>query len=165
MRRASLLLIAFGLFFASCNKTSENEWGRYYGFTQADVVGHYEANPDESLYEALPTSGVKVYDNASMDVSAVGNTSVSVHIVIPGTINKSFSGPIDMSDENRSDIALVNQISQTIKEDFMVTVYKNDKGQVRFHGRVKRYYYKLDTETHQLVLDRSENWGFDVIKE
>ncbi len=164
MRKISLLLIALSLLFASCGKDPEKEWGRFYGFTQADVVGHYEANPDESLYEALPTEGVTVYNNASMDVSAVGSTAVSIHIVIPGKVNKTFSGPLDMSDENRSDIALLNVINSLNKEDLLMTVYKNEQGQVRFHGRVKRYYYEINTDG-SIVLKRSENWGFDVIKQ
>lgn len=163
MKRTSLLIIAITLLFASCGKDSDKEWGRFYGFTQADVVGHYEANPDESLYEPLPVEGVAVYDNATVDVGAVGNVSISVHVVIPGKVNKTISGPIDMSDDNRSDIVVTNVISPTDKEDIMMTVYKNESGQVRFHGRVKRYYYRYD-EHHVIYLYRSDNWGFDVIK-
>lgn len=165
MKKTFLLIVAISLLLVSCGKDPESEWGRFYGFTQDDVVGHYEANPDESIYEALPTAGITVYNNASIDISAVGSANISLHIVIPGTINKSFSGPLDMSDNNRSDITLTNVISNTNKEDIMMTVYKNDKGKVRFHGRVKRYYYRLDNETHQFILERSDNWGFDVIKE
>lgn len=165
MKRIALCLIALCFLNASCDKDNENEWGRFYGFTQADVVGHYEANPDESLYEELPTAGIAVYNNASIDVEAVGNVSVSMHIVIPSKINKTFSGPLDMSDDNRSDIVITDVINSTNKEDIMLTVYKNNDGQVRFHGRVKHYYYRWNSETQQLVLERSDNWGFDVIKE
>ena len=164
MKKASLYLIAILFLCASCEKTPVNEWGRFYGFTQADVIGHYEANPDESLYQALPTEGVAVYDNATIDVGAVGETAVSVHIVIPTKINKTFSGPLNMSDDHRSDITLTNIINSLNKEDIWITVYKNDQGQVRFHGRVKRYYYIIDEETHQTILDHSDNWGFDVLK-
>lgn len=165
MKKAALILMAVGLLFASCGKDPENEWGRFYGFTQDAVIGHYEANPDESVYETLPTQGITVYNNASLDVSAVGTTAVTIHIVIPGTINKTFSGPLDQSDENRSDISLTNVINSTNKEDIMLTVYRNDEGRVRFHGRVKRYYYRIDATTQQLTLIRSDNWGFDVLKE
>ena len=164
MKKASLFLIAISLLFASCGKDPEPEWGRFYGFTQTDVVGHYEANPDESLYEPLPTEGVAVYNNATLDVSAIGSTAVSIHIVIPGKVNKTFSGPLNMSDENRSDIALTNIINTANKEDIMMTVYKNDKNQVRFHGRVKRYYYSTEPG-HENELVKSDDWGFDVIKQ
>lgn len=164
MKKASLFLIAISLLFASCGKDPEPEWGRFYGFTQTDVVGHYEANPDESLYEPLPTEGVAVYNNATLDVSAIGATAVSIHIVIPGKVNKTFSGPLNMSDENRSDIALTNIINTANKEDIMMTVYKNDKNQVRFHGRVKRYYYSTEPG-HENELVKSDDWGFDVIKQ
>lgn len=165
MKKISLFLIALSLLFASCGKDPEKEWGRFYGFNQADVVGHYEANPDESLYEALPTEGVAVYDNATLDVSAVGTTAISIHIVIPDKVNKTFSGPLDLSDETRTDIALLNVINNTTKEDILLTVYKNKEGQVRFHGRVKQYHYRYDTDTGQYYLHHSENWGFDVIKQ
>ena len=164
MRKAPLLIIAITLLLASCGKPEE-EWSRFYGFTQADVVGHYEANPDQSLYDELPTSGIAVYNNASMDVAAVGEHSLSIHFVIPGKVNKTFSGPIDMHDEDRSDIVLTTVINTTNKEDIWMTVYKNDQGQVRFHGRVKRYYYRYDSDTEEYYLYRSDNWGFDVIKE
>ena len=164
MKRTFLFFIVIGLLCCSCNK-DKNEWGRFYGFTQADVVGHYEANPDQSLYDELPTSGIAVYNNASMDVAAVGEHSLSIHFVIPGKVNKTFSGPIDMHDEDRSDIVLTTVINTTNKEDIWMTVYKNDQGQVRFHGRVKRYYYRYDSDTEEYYLYRSDNWGFDVIKE
>lgn len=165
MRKVALIITAITFMMVSCGKDPEAEWERFYGFTQADVVGHYEANPDESLYEALPTEGVVVYDNATIDVSPVGNVSISVQVVIPGNVNKTISGPINMSDDNRSDIIVTNVINTLSKEDIMMTVYKNEEGGVRFHGRVKRYYYERDPETHKIYLDRSDNWGFDVLKE
>ena len=94
----------------------------------------------------------------------MGSSNVSVHIIIPGKVNKTFSGPLDMSDENRSDIALLNVINSLNKEDLLMTVYKNEKGQVRFHGRVKRYYYEINS-AGTVVLKRSDNWGFDVLKQ
>ena len=156
MKKASLLIIAIIFLCAACNKNNENEWNRFYGFTQTDIVGHYEANPDESLYEELPTAGITVNDNVSIDVAATGNISVTLHIVIPGTINKTFTGAIDMNDERRSDLMLHNDNN----EDVMLTVYKHEDGRVRFHGRVKHYYYNAN---HELV--NSVNWGFDVIRE
>lgn len=151
----TVLTIVIGLLFisASCNKDPEKEWSRFYGFNSSDIIGHYEANPDESLYEELPTEGVVVYDNATMDIVALSNNSVSLRIVIPGVINKNFSGAI-YSNEDNSDLVLNN-----FNEDIMMTVYKNNKGQVRFHGRVKYYYYNAN---HELV--NSKNYGFDVIK-
>ncbi len=149
------LLICTAFLCASCGKTDDNEWSRFYGFTQTDIVGHYEANPDESLYEELPTAGIEVYREVSIDLTAQSETLLSLHIVIPGTINKTFTGTIDMNDEHRSDLVLNN-----FNEDIMMTVYKNEEGQVRFHGRVKHYYYNAEGE-----LSSSRNWGFDVLKQ
>lgn len=147
------LLSIIALVFVSCEKTPVNEWSRFYGYTQADIVGHYEANPDESLYQDLPTEGVEVYNNATIDIAAASGKSISLHIVIPEVINKRFSGPVNTT-EQESDLTLNN-----FNEDILMTVYKNAKGQVRFHGRVKHYYYNAD---HELV--NSINYGFDVIK-
>lgn len=150
------LTILIGILFlaVSCNKTpTESEWSRFYGFSSSDIIGHYEANPDESLYQDLPTEGVEVYDNATIDIVALSGSSISLRIVIPGVINKNFSGPV-YSDDDNSDLVLNNN-----NEDIMMTVYKNNKGQVRFHGRVKHYYYNAN---HELV--NSNNYGFDVIK-
>jgi hypothetical protein len=155
MKKATLFLIVLSFLVAACNPNPENEWERFYGFTQADIVGHYEANPDESLYQELPTEGVQVYDNATIDVVAVGDVSVSVRISIPGVLNRSFTGPLDMSDDERSDLAIGG-----FHEDFIVTVYKNNENKVRFHGRVKHYYYNAQGQ-----ISRSDNWNFDVIKE
>ena len=163
MKKATLLLISLCFLFASCGNDPEDEWGRYYGYTQAAIVGHYEAFPDESLYVELP-AGMVVYDNAVIDIDALGDNSITLHIVIPDVIDKYFSGPLETLDD-RSDITLTTMINPTNKEDIMMTVYTNDKGQVRFHGRVKRYYYVVDDQTNQLILDKSDNWGFDVYKE
>lgn len=152
----TLLAIAIGLLFVSisCKKSpTESEWSRFYGYTKNDIVGHYEANPDESLYQDLPTEGVAVYDNATIDIVELSENSISLRIVIPGVLNKNFSGAI-YTNEQISDLTL-----QNFNEDIMMTVYKNSKGQVRFHGRVKHYYYNAD---HELV--NSNNYGFDVIK-
>ena len=153
MKKTALSLITLCLLFVSCGKSSQEEWSRFYNFTQNDIVGHYEANPDESLYEELPTTGVAVYDNATIDIQSSGGNQVSLRIVIPGTINKAFSGTV-IPDEDSSDLMLVNN-----NEDISMTVYKNSQNQIRLHGRVKRYHY----DSHQVLVD-SDNWGFDVLK-
>ncbi|MBR4147079.1 MAG: hypothetical protein IKU00_04210 [Bacteroidales bacterium] len=153
MKKASLFLIALCLLCLSCEKTPVNEWDRFYGFTKDDIVGHYEANPDESLYQELPTQGVTVYSNATIDITSLSGNSISIRIVIPSVINKVFSGAVN-NEENSSDLVLRN-----FNEDIMMTVYKNSKGQIRMHGRVKRYRYDSDG-----ILIDSNYYGFDVIK-
>lgn len=143
------------VFCSSCEKDPVNEWSRFFGFTKDDVIGHYEPNPDESLYEELPTAGVKVYSDAVIDVVPLSDNLVSIRIRIPSVpLNKVFSGTI-YSESSNSDIVLSNG-----NDDIRMTVYKNDKGQVRFHGRQKRYIYGPTYE----VVD-SDNYGFDVIRE
>ena len=157
MKRISILLtLVLGLAFinTSCEKTPENEWNRFYGYTANDIAGHYDANPDESLYEELPTQGVAVYDNATVEIQALSENQVSLRIIIPNVINRVFSGTV-FTDESVSDLILHN-----FQEDISMTVYKNKENQIRLHGRVKRYRYDQDN-----VLVDSDNYGFDVIKE
>ena len=139
--------------FASCKKDSTNDWQRFWGYTKADLNGHYDANPDESLYEELPTEGVIVYPNASIDVIDLSDDLVSVRLNIPETLNIVFSGTVYSASDN-SDFVLKNG-----NDDIRMTVYKNSKGEIRFHGVQKRYHYNAD-----LQLESSENYGFDVIK-
>jgi small nuclear ribonucleoprotein (snRNP)-like protein len=155
MKRITLLLAtAFCVIvLASCKK--DPAWERFWGFTKDDIVGHYVANPDESLYEELPTEGVKVYDNAVIDITSLSGNLISIKLNIPDVLNnKTFSGTLYSADDN-SDIVLLNG-----NEDIQMTVYKNEKGLVRLHGREKHYHYDAN---HVLV--SSENYGFDVIKE
>lgn len=138
--------------FASCEKEPVNEWQRFWGYTKADLIGHYDANPDESIYEELPTAGVVVYPDASIDMIDLSGDLVSVRLTIPKILNIVFSGAVNSASDN-SDFVLKNG-----NNDIRMTVYKNSKGDVRFHGVQKRYRYNGD----QLV--SSENYGFDVIK-
>ena len=156
MKRITILLatVLCVILFASCKK--DPTWERFFGFAKEDVIGHYVANPDESLYEELPTEGVKVYDNAVIDITSLSDNLISIKLNIPDIItNKTFSGPVYSANDN-SDIVLQNSNN----EDIEMTVYKNEKGQVRLHGRLKRYHYDVNH-----VLIDSDNYGFDVIKE
>lgn len=152
MKRITILLTLCVIVFTSCKK--DPVWNRFFGYTKDDIVGHYEANPDESLYEDLPTEGVKVYSNAVLDITSLSNDLISIRIVIPDVINKVFSGPVYSAADN-SDIVLLNG-----DDDIQMTVYKSDKGEIRLHGRQKRYHYDASN-----VLVSSENYGFDVIKQ
>ena len=152
MKKTILFLIALGLLCASCEKTPVNEWNRFYGFTKDDIAGHYEANPDESLYEELPTEGVTVYNTATIDITSLQDNRVSLRIVIPHVINKVFSGVVN-GDDSTSDLIL-----NGFGENIMATVYKNSKGQIRMHGRVKGDRHQRDEDP---VI---EIYGFDVLK-
>jgi hypothetical protein len=157
MKRISTLLATLLclVMFVSCEKEPVNEWQRFWGYTKDDIVGDYEANPDESIYEEYPTAGMTIYKNASIHVTGLSGDLVSIRINIPGVINKVFSGAVYSASDN-SDLALV---STNGNDDIRMTVYKNSKGDVRFHGIQKRYHYDAGH-----VLTSSENYGFDVIK-
>lgn len=155
MKRTVTLIATVFLFlgFTSCEKDKTNEWQRFWGYTKADIIGHYDANPDESIYEELPTAGVVVYPDASIDMIELSDDLVSVRLSIPKILNINFSGPVYSASDN-SDFVLKNG-----NDDIRMTVYKNSKGDVRFHGVQKRYHYNADQQ-----LESSDNYGFDVIK-
>jgi len=141
------------IFLTSCEKEAVDEWHRFWGFTNQDIAGHYDANPDESIYKPLPTAGIVVYSNASMEVTALAGKGVSIQINIPSVINRTFSGTVYTSEGN-SDIVIENG-----NYDIRMTVYKNDTGGVRFHGRVQQFYINADNERTNL-----HTYGFDVLK-
>lgn len=147
-----LYLAALLILCVSCGKDPNEEWSRFFGFTKTDIVGHYEANPDPCVYPELPTEGVVVYDNATVEVIDLSDNLVSFRLVIPETLNKVFTGSVP-TDGSSSDLGFHNN-----HEDVLLTVYKNGKGQVRFHGRY-RYYY-----SDKGGPEDADIYGFDVIK-
>lgn len=151
MRKTHLLLIALCLLLTACKKDNVSEWSRFYGFTADDIKGHYNANPNESLYEDQSSSIIVFYRNTSIDISASGST-VTMRIVIPNILNRGFTGSIDLNDNYRSDLILYNS---NYNEDVMLSVYKDKDRTARLHGRVKHHYSDNQPD---------KNWGFDVIK-
>lgn len=141
------------LFFCSCEKTEVNSWERFYGFTQADVIGHYDANPDSSYYEPLPTEGVIVYPNATIDITPIDDNLVRLVLNIPDVIYKIFTGAA-VYNENDSDMTF-----HDYNYDILMTVYKNPQNQIRLHGRERYCRYNDEGELINCTFH-----GFDVIK-
>lgn len=155
-RLLGIITLALSLLCVSCEKTPTATWTRFYGFTKADVIGSYEANTDPSVYAELPTEGVVVYNNASIQINELSDDMVSLHINIPDKLNKNFTGTVPNNDYN-SELGMNNY-----HEDILFTVYKNDKNQVRLHGRYRYCYYEHIEGVD--VLADTDNYGFDVIK-
>ena len=142
----------------SCGKTDEDEWNRFFGYTKADIIGHYVSTPNDEYYYELPTAGVTVYRNVTIDISDAGGDSyVSVHVVIPDVINVHFTGAVQLNG-NDSDMAFNNNSTYTI-EDLLMTVYKNDNNQIRFHGRERNG--RIDAEGEMVSC---KTRCYDVIK-
>ncbi|MBR4391393.1 MAG: hypothetical protein IKT08_04735 [Bacteroidales bacterium] len=148
-----ICLMLGALCFSSCEKTKDNTWQRFYGFSKEDIVGHYEANPDTTCYSELPTEGVVVYPNTIIDITSMDGDLVKFHIVIPNTINKYFTG-LAVINESDSEISFHNN-----NEDVHMTVYKNQQNQVRLHGRERRCRYDAEGEIIDCIIH-----GFDVIQ-
>lgn len=151
---ALLFLLISAALLNSCHKTEENVWIRFYGYTKADIVGHYEANPDTSVYTPMPTEDVQFYSNATIDITSLDGDLVRLRIIIPDVINKNFTGVATVN-ENDSNLGFHN----TNKEDIIMTVYKNSQNQVRLHGMERRYILNSDGEIIDCIVH-----GFDVVK-
>ena len=138
------------LLMTGCNPEKENEWSRFYGFSKEDVVGHYEANPDESCYEEYPVENMTTHHNAKVDVIDQGGNIAAIRIVIPNVLNKYFSG-VKVGDEGHDCEIIAFPGSN---EELVIDVYKNDKNQVRLHGNIKQF-----VNTNHTKVD-----VFDVVK-
>lgn len=157
MKRISLFLsiiLGIVLVCASCGEPKDT-WERFYGYTQADIIGRYEANPDNSLYEELPTEGVTVYPNAELTITAYGDALVNIQIRIPEVWYRNFRGAVALNEDD-SEIS----IGDTDRSDLLATVYKNAQDQIRIHGRA-RVPKHWNQEGHP---DDYYIYGFDVLK-
>lgn len=142
----------------SCDKTNDDEWNRFFGYSKADIIGHYESTPNEEYYSEMPTQGVTVHRNVTIDIADAGGESyVNLHIVIPDIINVHFTGAVQLNG-NDSDMAFNNNTTYTI-EDFLVTVYKDKNGHIRMHGRERNG--RKDSEGEVISC---KTRCFDVIK-
>ena len=154
-RTTRLLTLLLGLLMLqACHKTPTSEWNQFFGYTKADVLGHYEANPDNSVYEELPTEGVVVYRTTVIDITEYGEGFVSIHITIPDYLNQTFRGQVALNQDD-SNISM----GETNGADLLLTVYHDAQQRIRLHGRVRRP--KHFTEG---VPDDYYIYGFDVIK-
>lgn len=156
MKRITLFLLTIlgiASLCVSCEKTKA-KWERFYGYTKADIIGSYEANPDSTLYEELPTEGVTVYPDAELTITEYDENVVSIRIRIPNLFFRNFRGAVALNEDD-SEIS----IGDTDNSDILMTVYRNAQNQVRLHGRVR-------TPSHwdQYGPDDYNIYGFDVIK-
>ena len=153
---STIIILTLGLvFLATSCKEQKEEWERFYGYTKDDVIGHYEANPDQSVYDELPTVGVEVYPTAQIDITEYYEDLVNLRILIPEVFYNNYRGEVAIN-ENASDIS----IGSTDGSDILLTVYRNAKNQIRLHGRARQR--KIWTEpvvSYDYII-----YGFDVIK-
>ncbi|MCR5013306.1 MAG: hypothetical protein K6A28_00860 [Bacteroidales bacterium] len=154
---AIVALLMGVLSFSSCEKSQEHEWGRFYGYTKADIIGQYEAIVGDEYYPELPTGGIEIYRDVTVEIIEQGENQnlVRFHIVIPDVLNKTFTGVVNPS-ENDSELAFNNS---AYHEDALMTVYKNEESQVRLQGRVRRVSYNGEGEVVNSIV-----YGFDVVK-
>lgn len=157
MKRLSivlLLLISVAFIATSCREPKD-EWVRFYGYTKEDVIGHYEANPDSTLYEELPTEGVQVYPDAEIDITEYNDYMVNVRIKIPNKLYKNFRGVVAINEDD-SEIAIGDESDGS---DILMTVYRNTKNGVRLHGRERQHKLWTNPISYDYII-----YGFDVIK-
>lgn len=159
MKKASLFLSILGMLLlqSACHKNPQSEWERFYGYTKADLLGHYEANPDDSYYEELPTEGVVIYRTAVIDITEYDENLVNIRVTIPNYLNRTFRGAVAI---NQSEIDSDVHISESDGSDILMTVYRNKKQQVRLHGRTRRPKHWDENG----IPDDYYLYGFEVVK-
>jgi len=157
MKKTSILfsaILGFLFLFTACEQQEEEEWTRFYDYTKADIIGHYEANPDESFYPEYPTEGVVFYKNAVVDIQDLSGDMISLRVYIPDVTTKVYTGVVD-NQESTAEIILTNH---SAGNDILLTVYKNKDQQIRLHGRDRHC-----VQDSEGVLDCDFN-GIEVIK-
>lgn len=132
MKKVMMIVAAMVLLMTGC-QPEKDEWSRFYGFTKADIVGNYIANPDESCYEDYPVEDVTTHRNAQVDVIDLGGDLVEVRVAIPNVIHKSYTGVVGTEGHDTEII-----FSDYSDNDLVLDVYKNTQNQVRLHGRVRQ---------------------------
>lgn len=135
MRKIRILLSAILgllLFATACKQEGEEqEWVRFTGYTKADIIGRYEANPDESCYPDYPVDGMVFYTNTTITIEDLSGNMISLRVVIPNVTTKVYTG-VAGNEENGTEIILTNH---SAGNDILLTVYKNKDGKIRLHGR------------------------------
>ena len=153
-RLTTVILLLLGVtILTSCHKTKD-EWTRFYGYTKADILGDYGRNPDNSVYDELPTEGVIVYPEAEISITEYDDTLVNFRITIPNVWYRNFRGVVALN-EGDSEISIGNDDNS----DLLVTVYKNAQNQVRLDGRAR-----VPCHWDQFGPDDYHIYGFDVVK-
>ena len=124
------ILMGMVLMTTSCQKENVDEWTRFTTFVKEDLIGHYEANPDETYYEDYPVQDMTVHRNATVNIRNYSGNLIEVQVVIPELLNQTFTGTPNVEGYNS------NLLMHNTACDLILDVYKNDKNQIRLHGSV-----------------------------
>ena len=124
------ILMGMVLMTTSCQKENVDEWTRFTTFVKEDLIGHYEANPDETYYEDYPVQDMTVHRNATVNIRNYSGNLIEVQVVIPELLNQTFTGTPNVEGYNS------NLLMHNTSCDLILDVYKNDKNQIRLHGSV-----------------------------
>ena len=150
MKNIRILSVLFllSLFFVSCEEEQNNEWERYYGYTNEEIIGSYSNSNVADAFDGLTESlYCHVCDDARITVTAESENMVRFSVnSAEAALNTSLKGNPALNDDDFL-ITLVDS-----PYELTAYVYTNAKGQLRLHGFVRTDYPNL------------VNYYFDVIK-
>ena len=165
------VLFILGFFFVSCEKQpQENEWKKYYGYTNEEIVGSYSFSDVNDAFDGLTESSYcHICEDARINISATSGRTIEFKVNCPSDeFNRTFDGRPCLTDNS----CLINMAapSGSSHPDYELTVYvyKNDKGDIRLSGFARHVTYKpvynSETEETDYITQSTVNYWFDVIK-
>ena len=150
MKNIRILSVLFllSLFFVSCEEEQNNEWERYYGYTNEEIIGSYSNSNVADAFDGLTESlYCHICDDARITVTAESENMVRFSVnSAEAALNTSLKGNPALNDDD----FLITLVDSPYK--LTAYVYTNAEGQLRLHGFVRAY-------SPNLV-----NYYFDVIK-
>ena len=162
-------LIIFGLFFVSCEKPEENEWNKYYGYSNEEIAGTYSFSNISDAFDGLTESAYcHICEDATINITAASGSGIEFKVNCP---NETFSRTFEGKPRVDNDDFLINLTAPSWGTypdyELTVSVYKNDQGDTRLHGFARRIIYEVVTNPNGITEHRIKskiNYYFDVIK-
>jgi len=144
------VLLVMSLLLVSCEKEPKQEWNKYYGYTNEEIIGSYSYSSVENAFDGLTESlYCHICEDAVITITAESESSLRFEI---NSVNEELNASIKGKPAQNDDGFLVC-ISDAIHDyELMAYVYTNASDQIRIHGYVRRYYPSI------------RNYYFDVIK-
>lgn len=165
-----LALFMLSLLFVSCEKQPQNEWTKYYGYTNQEIAGTYAFSNISDAFDGLTESAYcHVCEDAKIDITAGSGDIIEFKVNCPSDgLNRTFEGRPCFTDDD----FLINMKSPSTSShpayELTVYVYKNDQGDIRLHGFARHVTYATVynpvTGENDYQPKSKINYYFDVIK-
>ena len=153
-----LALLMLGFLFVSCEKQQQEEWTHYYGYNIEEIAGTYTFSHVDDAFDGLTESVYcHICEDAKISVTAGSGGTIEFKLNCPSDdFNRTFEGLPRLTDND----FLISMTAPSWSPIYKLTVYvyKNNEGQIRFHG-FARHVHNAGT-----VQEYPVNYYFDVIK-